>query len=80
MMSVSESLQKRPLKVITQILLIIGALNWLSFGLQHKDLVLPVVGAQYASYVYILVGLAGVFAAMQFVQWVMMPTQPQPQS
>lgn len=71
MMSPSEALQQHPLNVIALVLLIIGALNWLSFGLQSRDLVVPLIGAEYAKYVYILVGLAGVFSAVYFTKWIL---------
>jgi uncharacterized membrane protein YuzA (DUF378 family) len=80
MMSAQQAFQQHPLNVISHFLLIIGALNWLSFGIQHKDLVLPLVGSRYADYVYILVGIAGVFSAFHFAKWVLVQNTPAPAS
>jgi len=55
----SETFKQHPFYVISYFLVIVGAFNWLVFGLMHKDFVLPLVGPNYANYVYILVGIAG---------------------
>ena len=60
MMSASQALKQHPIHVIAHILVIIGALNWLSVGLLQHDLVMPLLGKN-SRYIYILVGIAGVF-------------------
>ena len=53
----------RTLTIISLILVVIGALNWLLVGLFNYDLVAAIFSAApaWARLVYILVGLAGVF-------------------
>lgn len=54
------SLQTNPISIIAEILVYIGALNWLAIGLQNVDYVSRVAG-QYTKYVFILVGIAGLY-------------------
>ena len=48
---------------ISNLLVIIGALNWLGVGLTNTDYVTKLIGHEYSKYVFILVGLAGVYLA-----------------
>ena len=45
---------------IVMVLLLAGALNWLSIGVWHINAVENLVGDLYADYVYILVGVAAI--------------------
>lgn len=54
----------RALDITTQILLIVGGLNWLLFGLFQFDLVAALFGGQAAGLsriVYIVVGLCAIY-------------------
>jgi len=48
---------------IAFVLVLIGAINWLLIGVSGNDLVESVFGFTIAKYVYILVGLSGLFVA-----------------
>ena len=53
----------RTLNIITQILLIVGGLNWLLVGLFQFDLVAGIFGGQQAALsrlVYVIVGLSAI--------------------
>jgi uncharacterized membrane protein YuzA (DUF378 family) len=50
------------LKLVATILVIAGALNWLSIGTQNPNFVGQLAGSN-ANYVYIAVGAAGVYLA-----------------
>jgi uncharacterized membrane protein YuzA (DUF378 family) len=50
------------LKLVATILVIAGALNWLSIGTQNANFVGQLTGSN-ANYVYIAVGIAGVYLA-----------------
>lgn len=54
--------------VIAAVLVVVGALNWGLVGIANFDLVAALLGAGsvLASIVYVLVGLAGLFQAVQF--------------
>jgi uncharacterized membrane protein YuzA (DUF378 family) len=49
------------LKLVANILVIVGALNWLSIGAQNVNYVPQLVGGESAQYVYLLVGVAGLY-------------------
>lgn len=49
------------LKLVANILVIVGALNWLSIGAQGVNYVSQYAGAGNAQYIYVLVGLAGAY-------------------
>ena len=53
----------KSLKLVALILVIVGALNWLSAGVMGKDLVSKVLGDNVARPIYVLVGVAGVVLA-----------------
>ena len=57
------------LGLITQILLIIGGINWGLYGLMGMDLVAMILGGIpiLATIVYALVGLSGLYAAYNLV-------------
>lgn len=60
----------RIVHLIATVLVIVGALNWLSIGTMQYDFVDALVGPMYAKHVYTLVGVAGllliVHKAMKF--------------
>ena len=70
-MTHSEAFKKNPIMVISNLLVIIGALNWLGIGLMNTNYVLQYSGSQYARYIFILVGLAGVYLAYNKLMWFM---------
>ncbi len=58
----------RTIDVVTQILIIVGGLNWLLVGLFQFDLVAAIFGGQTAGLsriVYILVGLSAIWQAIR---------------
>jgi len=68
-MTPSEAIQNHPVKFISYILVLVGALNWGSIGLDKGDFVGKLVGAN-SKYVFILVGLAGLYLAAHEVYWI----------
>ena len=61
--NIGRNVIKMNLYNIAFILVLIGAINWLLVGVSGNDLVEPIVGATIAKYVYILVGLSGLWVA-----------------
>ena len=57
----------RPLDLITQILLIVGGLNWLLIGAFEFDLVAAIFGPQttVTRAVYVIVGLCAIWQAIR---------------
>lgn len=53
------------LQTAVTILLIAGALNWGAIAAANTDVVTAITGKEYNKYVYGLVGLAGLYAALQ---------------
>lgn len=53
------------LRQIALALVFAGALNWAAVGVAKTDLVQLVVGANFAQYVYILVGAAAVYLLLR---------------
>ena len=62
-----------PLSLIAKNLVIIGAIVWLLIGLQGVNYVEMLLGPSYAKYVYILVGLAGLFMIYREIMWFARP-------
>lgn len=58
--SLKESIKTKPITIITQLLIIIGALNWLAIGATSTNYVSKFSGA-YSQYVFIAVGIAGIY-------------------
>lgn len=58
--------------IVAALLLVIGGLNWLLVGVAHFDLVAAIFGlhfgetSAFSSVVYVLVGLAAVYQAVQW--------------
>jgi uncharacterized membrane protein YuzA (DUF378 family) len=72
MKTFTEVLHDSPVQLVSKNLVILGALVWLFVGIQKKNYV-EVFAGQYASYVYILVGLAGLYLLYKEVMWAYMP-------
>lgn len=70
MMTPSEAFKANPIMLISNLLVIVGALNWLAIGLLRTDYVTQFVGIN-AKYVFIIVGLAGVYLAYHKIMWFM---------
>jgi len=71
MMTPSEAFKAHPVMLISNLLVIVGALNWLAVGLLRTDYVTQLTGAVNAKYVFIAVGLAGAYLAYHKVMWFM---------
>lgn len=59
----------RTLDIVTQVLIIVGGLNWLLVGLFQFDLVAALFGGQSAGLsriVYVLVGLSAIWQLVRF--------------
>ena len=70
-MTPSEAFKAHPIMLISNLLVIVGALNWLGIGLLKTDYVIQLLGSENAKYIFILVGLAGVYLAYYKVMWFM---------
>jgi uncharacterized membrane protein YuzA (DUF378 family) len=55
-----QSIKATPITIITQILIIVGALNWLLVGSLKTNYISKFLPS-YAHYVFILVGIAGIY-------------------
>jgi uncharacterized membrane protein YuzA (DUF378 family) len=69
-MTFTQSLTNNPIKIIANILVIIGALNWLSIGLQNTNYVSQFAGNN-DKMIFIIVGIAGIYLAYNQVMWMM---------
>lgn len=72
-MTPSEAFKANPIMLIANIIVIVGALNWLGVGLQNVNYVSRYLGNN-AQMVFILVGLAGVYLTYTKIMWFMNPT------
>ena len=70
MMTPSQAFQKNPVMVIANILVILGALNWLGVALSNTNYAAHLTGS-YTKYLLIVIGLAGVYLAYHKVMWFM---------
>lgn len=68
-MTPSEAFKSHPIMIIANILVIVGALNWLAVGLLRADYVTQLLGSEYAKYIFIIVGLAGAYLAYHKLMW-----------
>lgn len=57
----------RIVHIIATVLVIVGALNWLSIGVLDYNFVDAVIGPMYAKHVYTLVGVAGILLVIRKV-------------
>ena len=65
-MTALEYIKANPIVFIANLLVIVGALNWLSIGLLKTDYVTTFLGEN-AKWIFIIVGLAGVYLAYRFI-------------
>jgi len=70
-MTPSEAFKSNPIMLISNLLVIVGALNWLAIGLLRTDYVTQLLGSEYAKYIFVTVGLAGVYLAYHKLMWFM---------
>lgn len=56
----TDAIKSTPLTIITQLLVIIGALNWLAIGSLRTNYVTRFL-PEYAQFVFIAVGIAGIY-------------------
>ena len=69
-MTPAEAFKSNPVMLIANIIVIVGALNWLGVGLQNVNYVSKYLGDN-ARFVFILVGLAGLYLTYTKVMWFM---------
>ena len=62
-----ETLKHDPINTTALLLVYIGALNWLSIGLQNTDYVSRFAG-QHAKIVFIVIGIAGAYLLAMFIK------------
>jgi uncharacterized membrane protein YuzA (DUF378 family) len=67
-MTPKQAFKDHPISMIACFILIIGALNWLTIGFVGYNFVQDLFG-KYSNYVYMLVGLAGVYALGRKIVW-----------
>ena len=67
-MTPKQAFKDHPLSMIACFILIIGALNWLTIGFVGYNFVQDLFG-KYSNYVYMLVGLAGLYALARTIAW-----------
>uniref|UniRef100_A0A6C0H5F3 DUF378 domain-containing protein n=1 Tax=viral metagenome TaxID=1070528 RepID=A0A6C0H5F3_9ZZZZ len=68
-MKASVAFKVNPIKLLAELLIIIGALNWLWIGLFNRDFVGELVKSN-SKYVYILVGISGVYLLIHKIIWI----------
>ena len=68
-MTPKQAFADHPIALISMILVILGALNWLSIGLTSTDLVHPIFQS-YSNIIYILIGFAGLYLAIRKIMWI----------
>lgn len=67
-MTPREAWKDHPISMIACLLIIIGALNWLTIGFSGYNFVSDIFGKS-SNYIYIIVGLAGLYAATRKALW-----------
>ena len=67
-MTPKQAFKDHPVSMIVCFILIIGALNWLTIGFAGYDFVEDLFGGR-SNYVYMLVGLAGLYALVRKIVW-----------
>ena len=72
MMTPQQAFKAHPLQLIAKNLVIIGAIAWLFIGVQQKNYVAALFGSS-SQYVYVLVGLAGLYLAYREIMWIVSP-------
>jgi uncharacterized membrane protein YuzA (DUF378 family) len=67
-MKASLAFKVHPIKIIAELLVIIGSLNWLYIGLFNRDFVAEIAKSN-SKYVYILVGAAAIYCLIFKLIW-----------
>lgn len=68
-MTPKQAFADHPFSMIACIIVIIGALNWLSIGLVGNNLVSSIFGGN-SNLIYIVVGFCGLYLAVRKVMWI----------
>jgi uncharacterized membrane protein YuzA (DUF378 family) len=68
-MKASTAFKVHPLKLIAELFVIVGALNWLSIGLFNKDFVANIAKSN-SKYVYLFVGICGIYVLICKLIWI----------
>jgi uncharacterized membrane protein YuzA (DUF378 family) len=68
-MKASVAFKVHPIKIIAELLVIIGSLNWLYIGLFNRDFVAEIAKSN-SKYVYILVGVAAIYCLIFKLIWI----------
>ena len=68
MLSPIKAFKQNPILIIANILVILGALNWLGVAFSNTNYVAHVTGS-YTRDLLIIIGLAGVYLAYKKVMW-----------
>lgn len=66
--TLQEAFKNSPISIITRLLIIIGALNWLAVGALNTNYVSKYAG-EHAKTIFILVGIAGIYQLYRFIYW-----------
>jgi len=75
-MTPQQAFKDHPLQLIAKNLVILGAVALFFIGIQQKNYIADIFGAS-AQYIYVLIGLAGVFLAYKEAMWVISPQTTQ---
>ena len=67
-MTPAQAFKEHPIALVACFLVIIGALNWLTIGFVGYNFVQDLFGKS-SNYVYMVVGLAGLYALIRKVMW-----------
>jgi len=68
-MTPKQAFADHPFCLIACIIVILGALNWLSIGLTGNNVVSSTFGGN-SNMIYIIVGLCGLYLAVHKVMWI----------
>jgi uncharacterized membrane protein YuzA (DUF378 family) len=69
-MSPRNAFSRDPVQCIIEILIIVGALNWLTIGFFNYDFVTKLFKS-FSKYIFMTVGIAGVIRLFQKLMWIM---------
>jgi uncharacterized membrane protein YuzA (DUF378 family) len=75
-MTPQQAFKDHPLQLIAKNIVILGAVALFFIGIQQKNYISTIFG-EHAQYVYILIGLAGVFLAYKEAMWIIYPQSTQ---
>jgi uncharacterized membrane protein YuzA (DUF378 family) len=69
-MSPQQVFTRDPVQCIIEMLIIVGALNWLTIGFLNYDFVTKLFKS-FSKYIFMTVGIAGVIRLFQKLMWIM---------